>query len=591
MAVVNTLAVRFQFLTQEAQRGADQLANKIKGLGSRFQAFAQNNRTIGDVINNVKNRVLALNPALAALATAVVAVGAALNKAVRQFADYADNLSKLSTRIGVSVETLSQMAFAAELSGSNLQKAIPAFRTLARVVDEAKTGNTLYAEALERVGVTAANINTPIEDLFLIVADGIAAIEDAGTRLAVAQEVLGRGGTELLPLLVEGAAGIEAMKREADELGLTITQETGLAAAHFNDTLSRLNATFNGVKRALATALLPTFQQGADTMLDFAKVISRFLVDAVITAQIAFAKLAAAQNLVIVGAQRVVAFFKRDQAAAASLDAELRFLVDQLTMTRAEFLENRFAAAQAKESYDDLEESAAKLTGTIKELEGVVEPMAGRRVGARLTREQVLAAIEEQRRRAQILQGPAGVEEEVPGLIFDRDLVGEATILAKDYFDNVVNLGQVAFTTLDQFSSRFTDGLISAATGARVKFGEFFKDLLANLARAIVRALILRTVLGAFGGGLSHVLGNLGLGPQNLGFPGPGAGTLGEAARARSLSSSMFSTPAPATATAGISRPRVVVHEASPATWVEITDEYVHPRFRQRRDDLNEEPV
>jgi hypothetical protein len=161
-----------------------------------------------------------------------------------------------------------------------------------------------------------------------------------------------------------------------------------------------------------------------------------------------------------------------------------------------------------------------------------------------------------------------------------------------EFFTSVVDLSATAFQSLDTFATGFADALTSGANIAKIRFGDFFKGLLRDLARAIVRALILKSILGFFGGSLGSLTKTIqaALGFGGLGFQDKESSILGRAAAARSAGISPASValaPSPAAAGAGGGL-EVRIMEPGPFTWAEVTDRKIGPRLHYRRDHLNE---
>src|SRR5690606_41954766 len=99
--------------------------------------------------------------------------------------------------------------------------------------------------AFDAIGVSVTNADGSLrdtEEVMLDVADRFEKIEDGAAKAAIAQELFGRSGTNLIPFLNQGRAGIEALKKEADDFGLTVTRKAGQAAAQVNGTLTPMHA-------------------------------------------------------------------------------------------------------------------------------------------------------------------------------------------------------------------------------------------------------------------------------------------------------------------------------------------------------------
>ena len=87
---------------------------------------------------------------------------------------------------------------------------------------------------------------------------------DEVQKAALAQDVFGRSGTRLLPLLKEGSEGIAALRQEAHELGVVFDQDAANSAAEFSDSMTRLKARFQGIAFTVARNLVPTLTKIID---------------------------------------------------------------------------------------------------------------------------------------------------------------------------------------------------------------------------------------------------------------------------------------------------------------------------------------
>ncbi|TVQ64407.1 MAG: phage tail tape measure protein, partial [Phycisphaerales bacterium] len=86
---------------------------------------------------------------------------------------------------------------------------------------------------------------------------GLSRVEDASQRAAIAQQILGRSGSQLLPLMQTGAAGIEALQAQARSLGLTIRTQTAADAAKLTDEMNILRKVLRITSVTIGSALAP----------------------------------------------------------------------------------------------------------------------------------------------------------------------------------------------------------------------------------------------------------------------------------------------------------------------------------------------
>ncbi len=199
------------------------------------------------------------------------AAGSAFAVLVRQSINASDNIAKLAQQAGVSTESLSQLQFAAQLSGTSLESLNTGLQRLSRSASDAANGSQAASRAFARIGVSAANTDGSLkatEQLLLEVAEQFSQYEDGAGKAALAQELFGRSGAQLLPLLNQGKDGIEALKIEADALGLTIDTKAAAAAERFNDNLSRLQSSVRGIVNQATARLLPTLEAITESFVE-----------------------------------------------------------------------------------------------------------------------------------------------------------------------------------------------------------------------------------------------------------------------------------------------------------------------------------
>jgi len=227
---------------------SDKLSAGLRAAQKKLEAFGAGLRSAG--------------VRLAGIGAAAVSafVGAA-----RHFASAGDDLEEMSQRTGVSVEALSELGFAAEIAGSDLETLETGLKHMQRSIVEAASGSESAQRALAMLGLTARDLSGLAPDeQFKRLADRIARVEDPAQRVALAMQLLGRSGTRLLPLLAEGSKGIEALQERARRLGLTISAETAHDAAELNDALDSLWRVIRQGVFTIGAALAPTLKALAE---------------------------------------------------------------------------------------------------------------------------------------------------------------------------------------------------------------------------------------------------------------------------------------------------------------------------------------
>lgn len=212
-----------------------------------------------------------VNGVLAGLGVAL-SVGA-LVAAGKAALDTADDLSKLSQKTGISVESLSLLKPIAEQSGISLEGLAKGMQKLATAMVEAAGGSKEQVETFSRLGVSVKDVAgqlRPTEEVLLDLADAFAAMPDGAEKSALAVKLFGKSGVELIPFLNQGRAGIEQLKLQFKALGLEISGDTAKAAEKFNDTLDTVKQALQGIAMKVAEAALPALQKLADALVALA---------------------------------------------------------------------------------------------------------------------------------------------------------------------------------------------------------------------------------------------------------------------------------------------------------------------------------
>jgi len=207
-----------------------------------------------------------------AIGIGMTAMGAvitgALFKTVSSWAEYGDAVAKAAKRTGLSTEAISIFRHAAEQSGTGVEAMETAVKRMASTLEDAKDGLGTAVLTLEKLGLTVDDFKgkTP-EEAFGIFADAINKVPDALTQSALAQDLFGRSGTQLLPMLQEGSAGMREWAAEAQRLGIVLDQESAAKAELYTDTMDELKKSFRGVIIEIGPLI-------ADVLIPFAKQVT-----------------------------------------------------------------------------------------------------------------------------------------------------------------------------------------------------------------------------------------------------------------------------------------------------------------------------
>lgn len=212
---------------------------------------------------------------LAALATAAVAAGTALAVSMKHAIDGADQLGKMSQSTGVAVEELAKLKYAGDLSDVSMEALGKSMGKLSKAMAEAASdGASTAGQAFAAMGVSVKNNDGTLRESAEVlkdVADKFAGYKDGASKTALAIQIFGKAGAEMIPLLNQGRDGLQEAGDEAKKFGLVLSKETTSAAENFNDNLTRMNKIKEGLVITITAKMLPVLEQLSQVMLDSRK--------------------------------------------------------------------------------------------------------------------------------------------------------------------------------------------------------------------------------------------------------------------------------------------------------------------------------
>ncbi|HEL3866665.1 TPA: phage tail protein [Stenotrophomonas maltophilia] len=240
----------------------------ISAVDQTKTAFDSIKRGLGGLTDTAKS----VNGVLANLGVGVSLAG--IGAMIKSSIDSADALDEMAQRTGIAVESLSLLVPAAELSAVSTEKFEAGLKRLATGMLEAATGSETSAQKFGALGVAVQNQDGTLRDseqVLLDLADRFKAMPDGAEKAALAVDIFGKAGAEMIPFLNQGRDGIGALKQEAAELGLQLSADTAAQAGNFNDALDKLKLATQSIGNQIIASLLPALNDMAGGMVESAK--------------------------------------------------------------------------------------------------------------------------------------------------------------------------------------------------------------------------------------------------------------------------------------------------------------------------------
>lgn len=203
-------------------------------------------------------------------ATAIAAAGTATFGLIKMAANFGDHLAKTSQKVGLTVEALQRLEYAAGLADLEAEELAQSMALLSRRVEDARDGSKEAAGVFQKLKLDPKQFKDN-ESLLLAIADRIKEIPDGAKKTALAMDLFGRSGAKMIPFLNGGSEEINHLARELEGLGIILNTEQAKASEKFNDDLTRMGIIIKGLGISIGVRLMPVVQNVINSVLDWYK--------------------------------------------------------------------------------------------------------------------------------------------------------------------------------------------------------------------------------------------------------------------------------------------------------------------------------
>jgi hypothetical protein len=246
------MAVNFAAILKIAAQvvGTEQVAK----LGSTF-------KQVEGATQSLTSNLGPLSGALGALAP--IATIGGLGALVGRTIELGDSMNDMSQRTGVSVESLARFRKAAATSGTDIDAVAKSLVKLSKgLYETAQTGKGPASEALQTLGISATDAAGKLktaDQVTLEIANKFKTMPDGIEKTALAMQLFGKSGADMIPMLNEGGKAIES-------LSVKMTAAFAKKADEYNDKLAMLGGKVGGLAAGLTVALLPALDATATAL-------------------------------------------------------------------------------------------------------------------------------------------------------------------------------------------------------------------------------------------------------------------------------------------------------------------------------------
>ena len=271
--------------TQALQREMQQLAREMVKAGADADAaLGQKLSDLGAALSGAKSHMSELSAEMKSHAAAALEAGSALDKfgefarrglelagigigaeafksLVKSVTDGAEKIERASAKLGASTTEVQQIGAVAKLTGSDFdQMALQLERMQLQLAKSEKASSPARA-ALHALGIEAqAFRELPIPEQLESLAEAFSRFADGPTKTAAAMALLGRAGAEMIPYLDRGRAGLDELKKAAEDTGVILSDKDVKALAETAEASHKLELASQALGQTIVASLNKAIQ-------------------------------------------------------------------------------------------------------------------------------------------------------------------------------------------------------------------------------------------------------------------------------------------------------------------------------------------
>lgn len=207
---------------------------------------------------------------LTGVGAAIVGAAGGVFAFVASATQAADALTDINAETGISVESIQELGFAAELSGSSAEAMTSSLAGLAKVSGDAARGLGKGKKAFDELGISVKDASGNVKTADVLFNELRESFARLGTDKATQKSIIASLGLDpsTLQLLNATSEEVGALVEKSRALGI-VTTEQAEAAAAFQDSLGIAKFAVSALSQQIAISLAPSTQRITDGFTEF----------------------------------------------------------------------------------------------------------------------------------------------------------------------------------------------------------------------------------------------------------------------------------------------------------------------------------
>ena len=205
--------------------------------------------------------------ALAAVTAAAAAAGVAM---IRSGLDTIGAQADMAASLKTTVESLQVLTWAGELAGVSMGEIEQATKKLTTRLSEAAAGSGTAVAALQRLNLTAAELQAlPLDQRIVAIQEALARFVPEAERAAVASDLF--GDKAALAFLRIDPATLREAAQDVRDFGVAVSDTDAAQIERTGDAIAKLGLIWLGLTNRLTAAVAPALETVANALADMAR--------------------------------------------------------------------------------------------------------------------------------------------------------------------------------------------------------------------------------------------------------------------------------------------------------------------------------
>jgi hypothetical protein len=195
--------------------------------------------------------------------------GAAIMGMADKTSESMDRIDKMSQRLGMTKQSFQEWDYILSQNGVSMDSMNTAMKSMTTAMASLSVEGKKGEETLGKLGISVEDLkNMSQEQIFEKAVVALQNMNEGYEKARLAQQLFGKQGQEMLPMLNQSKGSIDELKNKARELGLVMSDSAVNSGVKYKDTMDSLKRSIEAVKTTIGVEFIPTAQKMADSFIN-----------------------------------------------------------------------------------------------------------------------------------------------------------------------------------------------------------------------------------------------------------------------------------------------------------------------------------